>query len=190
MSIKYQGRLATVRYVGLTLWCNEPLEWVGIEFSLPVGKHDGVVGFTRYFSAKPMCALFVHGRNLVRVIASLAGNPTGTFGRRALFDEKLTWVLRGIYKRLLNLTADMVGVRQLSFADLSSVRRPPGQASSQQKRRSPHQTPQQKPLDAPAGCGRTPSAGPGEYLREWTPPSAKHRKDTRSGRVPVPSVCR
>jgi len=55
----YRERLATVRYVGMTLWCDVESEWVGLEFDAPVGKHDGEVRGTRYFNATPSHGLFV-----------------------------------------------------------------------------------------------------------------------------------
>ena len=55
----YRERLATVRYVGMTLWCDVESEWVGLEFDAPVGKHDGEVRGTRYFNATPNHGLFV-----------------------------------------------------------------------------------------------------------------------------------
>ena len=57
--VLYKGRPATVRFTGQTLWCDDPMEWVGIELSGPHGKHDGVVDGTRYFNAQPQHGLFV-----------------------------------------------------------------------------------------------------------------------------------
>ena len=57
--VLYKGRPATVRFTGQTLWCDDPMEWVGLELSGPHGKHDGVVDGTRYFNAQPQHGLFV-----------------------------------------------------------------------------------------------------------------------------------
>ena len=57
--VVYQERLATVRFVGMTLWCNDEGEWVGLEFDEPRGRHDGEVRGTRYYNARPGHGLFV-----------------------------------------------------------------------------------------------------------------------------------
>lgn len=57
--VLYKGRPATVRFTGQTLWCDDPMEWVGLELNGPQGKHDGVVDGTRYFNAQPQHGLFV-----------------------------------------------------------------------------------------------------------------------------------
>ena len=57
--VVYQERLATVRYVGMTLWCDDESEWVGLEFDAPCGRHDGEVRGTRYYNAAPNHGLFV-----------------------------------------------------------------------------------------------------------------------------------
>ncbi|KAL3923002.1 MAG: hypothetical protein SGPRY_004359, partial [Prymnesium sp.] len=91
--VTYQGIPAIVRYVGMTLWSSDPHEYVGIEFFMPVGKHDGVVGETRYFSAYRNSALFVRGRFLLRAHASssdpLDEGRVGILGRQSCAAEGL-----------------------------------------------------------------------------------------------------
>lgn len=62
--VRYQGRAATVRYLGLTLWCADDRAWVGIELDERTGKHDGIVGGTRYFTAAYEHGLFVRRAQL------------------------------------------------------------------------------------------------------------------------------
>ena len=66
--VYYRHHRAIVRYVGMTLWCADPDEWVGIaldEAGKP-GKHDGAVDGTRYFTCDPGAGLFVRRRTLHR----------------------------------------------------------------------------------------------------------------------------
>lgn len=62
--VSYKGLPATVRFTGQTLWCDDPMEWVGLELTGRHGKHDGVVDGTRYFNAQPQHGLFVRRLHL------------------------------------------------------------------------------------------------------------------------------
>eukprot|EP00729_Bicosta_minor_P012842 gene12842-26180_t len=51
-------RAGIVRYVGKTQF-NKKGIWIGVSLDEPTGKHGGLVGTTRYFSAKPFHGTFV-----------------------------------------------------------------------------------------------------------------------------------
>ena len=97
----YQGSVATVRFVGMTLWCSDPLEWCGIEFDQSGhGKHDGFVNGVRYFDAKPKSALFVRARALMQPAFPQRTNAThATFGPPVYRDDasadRLDWIRPG-----------------------------------------------------------------------------------------------
>ena len=57
--VRHKGCPATVKFVGMTLWCDDAAEWVGLELDRPLGKHDGEVNGTRYFNAKPEHGIIV-----------------------------------------------------------------------------------------------------------------------------------
>eukprot|EP00966_Prymnesium_polylepis_P018494 426026-Prymnesium_polylepis.1 len=72
--ILYQGERGTVRFAGMTMWEEEPGEWIGIELDTANGHHDGRVDGVRYFqAARKRSALFVRSRD--RELHSLVERP-------------------------------------------------------------------------------------------------------------------
>ena len=49
----------TVRYVGTTEFGNTGGVWIGVEYDEPMGKNDGSVEGTRYFTCAPKHGVFV-----------------------------------------------------------------------------------------------------------------------------------
>jgi dynactin complex subunit len=56
-AVSVHGSAAKVRYVGRTAFAEG--KWFGVEFETAVGRNDGSVHGTRYFSCSPRHGLFV-----------------------------------------------------------------------------------------------------------------------------------
>jgi len=69
--------VATVRYIGPTKFAAG--EWVGVEYEQPVGKNDGSVQGTRYWSCQPNHGLFVRPSQVVSFSSSSI--PPSTQGK-------------------------------------------------------------------------------------------------------------
>ncbi|XP_066997718.2 CAP-Gly domain-containing linker protein 1 isoform X3 [Anabrus simplex] len=62
------SKTGVLRYIGTTDFA--PGEWCGVELDDPLGKNDGSVGDTRYFTCKPKCGLFALASKVSRSPAS------------------------------------------------------------------------------------------------------------------------
>lgn len=60
------GRSAAVRFVGVTAFAAG--EWIGVEFTEPLGKNDGSVQGQRYFSCQPNHGMFLRRSAVARVV--------------------------------------------------------------------------------------------------------------------------
>ncbi|KAL1508814.1 hypothetical protein AB1Y20_004909 [Prymnesium parvum] len=72
------GERGRVAFVGMTMRCRQPGDFVGVELDEAVGEHDGEVDGVRYFTARPRSALFVRAEELVAEAAAACTCSSGT----------------------------------------------------------------------------------------------------------------